>query len=164
MHAPVALMFSVLVSSINPVPIASVPRRKTGIWMRMRGDCRCCVSDTDFGCFRVWLATWRSISTVELVRGVHSKCHSLWRMTCYKKLIIKSLNQEVASGANRSRNVSSQKSIQFPKVCKWNVFTIDSSNLRCDDEPGVEWENFCHSAGNWGDFKNGRASGHFFGG
>lgn len=40
MHAPVALMFSVFVSSINSTPSASVPLTNTGIWMRIRGFCR----------------------------------------------------------------------------------------------------------------------------
>jgi hypothetical protein len=52
MQAPVALMLMVLVSSIKPTPVASVPRRKTGIWMRMRGDWRWWELDTDFWVFR----------------------------------------------------------------------------------------------------------------
>jgi hypothetical protein len=40
MHAPVALMLNVLVSSMNSTPDESTPRRKTGTWSRMRGERR----------------------------------------------------------------------------------------------------------------------------
>jgi len=40
MQAPVALMLSVLVSSMNSTPEVSTPRRKTGTWRRMRGEPR----------------------------------------------------------------------------------------------------------------------------
>ena len=39
-QAPMALILSVFVSSMNSAPEASEPRRKTGTWMRMRGDRR----------------------------------------------------------------------------------------------------------------------------
>lgn len=39
-QAPVALILSVFVSSINSDPDASEPRRNTGTWMRMRDDRR----------------------------------------------------------------------------------------------------------------------------
>jgi hypothetical protein len=48
MQAPVELMFRVLVSSMNSTPVASVPRKKTGIWMRIRGLSRCWEEGTDF--------------------------------------------------------------------------------------------------------------------
>jgi len=40
MQAPVALMFRVLVSSMNSTPEVSTPRRKTGTCRRIRGDRR----------------------------------------------------------------------------------------------------------------------------
>jgi hypothetical protein len=40
MHAPVALIFRVLVSSMNSTPEVSTPRRNTGTCRRMRGDRR----------------------------------------------------------------------------------------------------------------------------
>jgi hypothetical protein len=39
-QAPVALILSVFVSSMNSAPEASEPRRNTGTWMRMRDDRR----------------------------------------------------------------------------------------------------------------------------
>lgn len=41
-QAPVELMFSVFVSSMNSVPDVSNARRKTGTWREMRGDRRFC--------------------------------------------------------------------------------------------------------------------------
>ena len=37
MQAPAALIFSVLVSSMNSVPAVSTARKNTGTWRRMRG-------------------------------------------------------------------------------------------------------------------------------
>ena len=41
-------------------------------------------------------------------------------------------------------------SIEFPHLCKWNAFTIDSPEGRWDDDAG-EWENFYHSSKAKGD-------------
>ena len=47
-HAPVALILRVLVSSMNSTPDVSTPRRKTGTWRRIRGDWRRCSKRSPF--------------------------------------------------------------------------------------------------------------------
>jgi hypothetical protein len=46
MQAPVALIFNVLVSSMNSMPDASEPRMKTGTWSLILGERRCCEDST----------------------------------------------------------------------------------------------------------------------
>jgi hypothetical protein len=41
MQAPVALIFNVLVSSMNSMPDASEPRINTGTWSLILGERRC---------------------------------------------------------------------------------------------------------------------------
>lgn len=69
MHAPVELMFIVLVSSINSVPALSLPRTNTGTCRRIRGDTRRRASAP---CPLLGISTSIRISvrgTPELVRG-----------------------------------------------------------------------------------------------
>ncbi len=60
-HAPVALMLSVLVNSMNSAPDVSVPRRKTGTCRRRRADRRVVDESTP------WVSLIRSISTFALL-------------------------------------------------------------------------------------------------
>src|SRR5580765_3746165 len=48
-------------------------------------------------------------------------------------------------GLNGNRN--SQMSTEFPELCKWNAFTIDSPITRCED-CATSKENICHSVAN----------------
>ena len=53
-HAPVALILSVLVSSMNSTPEVSTPRRKTGTCRRIRGDRRRCAESKRSPFLSIW--------------------------------------------------------------------------------------------------------------
>src|SRR5206468_3120673 len=73
-QAPVALILSVLVSSMNSAPDTSVPLRKTGTCRRMRGERRVDEDSTNCPFLRISIFKWRlCLGTEELVR-IHAPC------------------------------------------------------------------------------------------
>ena len=74
MQAPVALILSVFVSSMNSAPEVSEPRRNTGTWMRRRDDRRDSEESTSGPPLRLIEAEIHSDSTRELVQREQFEC------------------------------------------------------------------------------------------
>ena len=81
--------------------------------------------------------TWHFalFSTVELVRYKHTKCHSDCSRMRSKLLTLCKLMDENLFGSRCRGKSNSTMSREFPQLCKWNGFTIDSPMTGWEYEP-----------------------------